>query len=363
MTCDQSDQELQRVFEECGFITASGAMAPLLRQARKAAYLSDITVLVEGETGTGKQVLAQAIHRLDDKRREHPFITVHCSTITETLAESELFGHERGAFSGAVSPRRGLFQAAQGGTVLLDDVNDLPLSLQSKLLDVLQRNVVRAVGSDREIPVNARVIAASNKPLSQMVYQNSFREDLYYRLKVVHLSMPPLRERAGEFAALILEFARRHRDAFPGITGVDPQLTAYLASQPFAGNVRELEHCVVRMLLAKTEGESLGLHDWMQQCEDNPRHTNTDSIREGARTLWKAISQDGLPCATVLRLAEKHILELALSSSPRGRRELAQRLKTSERTLYHKLQSHGLTSRVSAGASPRSAFLFPQNRK
>jgi transcriptional regulator with GAF, ATPase, and Fis domain len=351
MTCDQSDQELRRVFEEFGFITGSAAMAPLLRQARKAAYLSDVTVLLEGETGTGKQVLAQAIHRLDDKRGEHPFITIHCSTINETLAESELFGHERGAFSGAVTPRRGLFQAAQGGTLLLDDVNDLPLSLQSKLLDVLQRNVVRAVGSDREIPVNARVIAAANKPLFQMVHQNSFRADLYYRLKVVHLSIPPLRERAGEIAALILEFARRHHDAFPGITRVDPELTAHLASQPFAGNVRELEHCVLRMLFAKTEGESLGLSDWMQQCEDNPRETSADPVREGARTLWKAISQDGLPCAKVLRLAEKHILEMALSSSPTGRRELARRLKTSERTLYNKLQSHGLTNRVSASTS------------
>ena len=197
MTCDQSDQELQRIFEELGFITCSGAMAPLLRQARKAAYLSDITVLLEGETGTGKQILARAIHRLDEKRRSRPFVTVHCSTVNEPLAESELFGHERGAFSGAVSPRRGLFQAAQGGTLLLDDINDLPLTLQSKLLDVLQRSVVRAVGSDREIAVDARVIAASNKQLAGMVRQNTFRADLYYRLKVVHLSVPPWSRRCS----------------------------------------------------------------------------------------------------------------------------------------------------------------------
>jgi transcriptional regulator with GAF, ATPase, and Fis domain len=285
MTCERSDQELRRIFEKLGFITGSDAMVPLLRQVSKAACLSDITVLVEGETGTGKQVLAHAIHRLDQKRQSRPFVTVHCSTINETLAESELFGHERGAFSGAVSPRKGLFQAAQGGTLLLDDVNELPLTLRSKLLDVLQRNVVRAVGSDREAPIDARIIAASNKPLAQMVGENTFRADLYFRLNVVHLSLPPLRERGPEFCALILEFARRHQDVFPGITSVDPELTAYLASQPFDGNVRELEHCVVRMLFAKTEGGSLRLQDWMAQCQDNQNEAIRDSVREAARML------------------------------------------------------------------------------
>jgi transcriptional regulator with GAF, ATPase, and Fis domain len=354
MTCDQSDQELRRTFEKMGFITGSDAMVPLLKQVSKAACLSDITVLLEGETGTGKQVLARAIHRLDQKRQSRPFITVHCSTVNETLAESELFGHERGAFSGAVSPRKGLFQAAQGGTLLLDDVNDLPLTLQSKLLDVLQRNVVRAVGSDHEAPIDARIIAASNRPLDQMVRQKAFRADLYYRLNVVHLSLPPLRHRAPELGALILEFARRHQDVFPGIIAVDPELTAYLASQAFEGNVRELEHCVVRMLFAKTEGDSLRLQDWTEQHQDTENEASRDSVREAARTLWKAVSQDGLPCALVLRLAERHILEIALSSGPSGRRELAQRLKTSERTLYHKLQAHGLTSRVSTAGRAAS---------
>src|SRR5215471_17022122 len=179
MNCDVSDRELQRIFGELGFVTGSKATLPLMRQAIKAACLSDITVLLDGETGTGKQVLAYAIHQLDQKRRLLPFITVHCGTINETLAESELFGHERGAFSGAVRPRNGLFQAAQGGTVLLDDVNDLPQSMQAKLLDVLQRHVVRAVGSDREVPIDVRVMAASNRRLDQQVRQNSFRADLY----------------------------------------------------------------------------------------------------------------------------------------------------------------------------------------
>jgi len=348
MACEQSDNELRRIFGELGFVAHSEPMVCVLRQAAKAACLSDITVLLEGETGTGKQVLANAIHRLDQKRRLHPFVTLHCSTINETLAESEFFGHQRGAFSGAVAHRKGLFQAAQGGTLLLDDINDLPLSLQAKLLDVLQRSVVRAVGSDHEVPIDVRIIAASNRPLAEMVRQKRFRADLYYRLNVVHLSLPPLRERVPDLGALILEFARRHQDVYAGITVVEPGLTAHLASQKFEGNLRELEHCVQRMLFRKTEGTSLELSDWMAQYPSDSNEASRDPVREAARTLWGAMSRDGVPFALALRLTERHILEFAISSSPRGRRELAQRLQTSERTLYRRLQSHGLSPRLSA---------------
>lgn len=343
MTCNPSDYELRRIFGELGFVALSEPMVGVLRQAAKAACLSDITVLLEGETGTGKQVLANAIHQLDQKRRSHPFVTVHCSTINETLAESEFFGHQRGAFSGAVSQRKGLFQAAQGGTLLLDNVNDLPLNLQAKLLDVLQRSVVRAVGSDYEVPIDVRIIAASNRPLAEMVRQKRFRADLFYRLNVVHLSLPPLRERTPDLGALILEFARRHQDVYAGISAVDAELTAHLASQKLEGNLRELEHCVQRMLFKKTAGTSLGLSDWMAQYQSNDSEASRDPVREAARTLWGVVSREGVPYSLVLRLTERHILEFAISGSPRGRRQLAQRLHTSERTLYRRLQSHGLT--------------------
>jgi len=348
MTGEKSDSELRRTFGQLGFIAFSEPMLGVLRQAGKAACLSDITVLLEGETGTGKQVLANAIHRLDQKRRSHPFVTLHCSTINEALAESELFGHERGAFSGAETHRKGLFQAAQNGTLLLDDINDLSLYLQAKLLDVLQRSVVRAVGSDCEAPIDVRIIAASNRPLVEMVRQNRFRADLYYRLNVVHLTLPPLRDRLPDLEALILEFARRHREVYPGILAVEPELSAYLASYQFEGNVRELEHCVQRMLFRKTDGASLGLEDWMAQYQTSHYEASRDLVREAAQALWRAVARDGIPFSLVLRLAEKHLLELALSASPRSRRELAQRLKTSERTLYRRLQSHGLIPRLTA---------------
>src|SRR6266404_2789926 len=170
-----SHEELCEIFSRLGFVTACARMASILQRAYKAACVSDITVLLEGETGTGKQVLARAIHSLDAKRSSFAFVTVPCGTISTELAESELFGHLKGAFSGAVGDRPGLFHSAHRGTLLLDDVNDLPLRLQPKLLDVLQRGKVRSVGSDREVAVDVRVIAAANRPLEPLVKEGAFR--------------------------------------------------------------------------------------------------------------------------------------------------------------------------------------------
>ena len=254
MSDSRLSSELRNTFETFGFVTSSPQMIPLLLRARKAAEVSDITVLLEGETGTGKQVLAQAIHSLDQKRRSFSFVTVHCSTISESLAESELFGHQRGAFSGAVSDRKGLFQAAQNGTLLLDDVNDLPAPLQAKLLDVIQRGTVRPVGSDREIRLNVRIIAAANQPLESLVLEGRFRADHHHRLNVVKLSLPPLRNRTEDLSSLILAMARRHGSLYGPMETVDRSLLDYLATQAFPGNVRELDNAVQRMLFLKASG-------------------------------------------------------------------------------------------------------------
>ena len=344
MSNELTNVELCGLFAAHGFITGSPAMMPLLRQARKAAVVSDITVLLEGETGTGKQVLAQAIHNLDEKRRAFPFITVHCSTITESLAESELFGHQRGAFSGATRDREGLFQAAHRGTVFLDDVNDLPLALQPKLLDVLQRGIVRGVGSDHEARINVRVIGAANEPLAKAVRENRFRGDLYHRLNVVRLRLPALRDRGEDLAALVLMFAQRHRNVYPYITRIDHDLIEFLKTCPFHGNVRELEHAVERMLFVKAEGESLQLSDWMAQCsEEDSADEGHDLVSQAAQRLWKAICQHGVPYAEALRRLERRLLETALDGNGQTRREIAGRMHTSERTLYHKLRVHNLT--------------------
>lgn len=344
MTQNPSDDQLRMSFAQLGFITSSPTVIPVLRRAQKAAKVSDVTVLLEGETGTGKQVLAHAIHKLDQKRGAFAFVTVHCSTITEALAESELFGHQRGAFSGAVQDRKGLFQAAHRGTLFLDDVNDLPGNIQPKLLDVIQRGTLRPVGADREISVDVRIIAACNQPLEPLVGNGRFRSDLYHRLNVVKLSLPPLRERNDDMASLILSFAKRHDSLYGPVETVEPELLSLLHSCSFPGNVRELENAVQRMLFLKTEGSSLGVSDWMAQSGSSVVGTGQDFLAEAAISAWKAISQRGISYAQTIQEIERRLIEAAVNVPGCTRRQLAQRLRTSERTLYYKMRIHGIQS-------------------
>jgi transcriptional regulator with GAF, ATPase, and Fis domain len=339
---------LRDIFSALGFVTSSACMTPVLQCAYKAAQVSDATVLLQGETGTGKQVLARAIHCLDEKRSRYPFVTVHCSTVNETLAESELFGHRKGSFSGAVASRSGLFQAAERGTVLLDDVNDLPLRLQPKLLDVLQRGMVRPLGSDRELGIDVRVIAAANRPLEPLVEEGNFRADLFHRLNVIRLSLPPLRERTEDLAILILEFARRHASLHERIESLEPELVQHLRDCRFDGNVRELENAVQRMLFMKENGNSLTREDWLQQEDEIKTDArNRDDILEAANLLWLAMTKQEVPFPDLMRRIEGELLQRALQVGGKTRREIAKLLHTSERTLYHKISAHGI------GASTR----------
>jgi transcriptional regulator with PAS, ATPase and Fis domain len=334
-------EKLREIFSELGFVTSCPRMIPILQRAYKAARVSDATILLQGETGTGKQILARAIHALDEKRGRFPFITVHCSTVSESLAESELFGHQRGSFSGATSNRAGLFQAADRGTVFLDDVSDLPLHLQPKLLDVLQRGMIRAVGSDKETPIHVRVIAAANRPLEPLVEEGTFRADLYHRLNVIRLSLPPLRDRAEDLPLLILEFARRHASLHEQIESLDPDLVSHLEACRFAGNVRELENAVQRMLFLKHEGRSLTRADWLEQDGQTAGDLGRqDGIHDAANMLWAIMLQQELSFTDLMKGLEAELLRKALQVGGKTRRELALLLHTSERTLYHKMQAH-----------------------
>jgi transcriptional regulator with GAF, ATPase, and Fis domain len=268
------------------------------------------------------------------------------------LAESELFGHRKGSFSGAVASRSGLFQAAEHGTVFLDDVNDLPLRLQPKLLDALQRGSVRPLGSDRETNVDVRVIAAANRRLEPLVADGTFRADLYHRLNVIRLSLPPLRERGEDLPALVLEFARRYPDLYKKIESLEPDLLQYLRACRFEGNVRELENAVQRTLFMKTDGDSLTRADWLRQesdsqQEESPRETE---IPSAANLLWMIMLRNQLPFPELMRLIEGELLRRALQIGGKTRREIAEFLKTSERTLYHKMSAHGI-----GGSSNREA--------
>ncbi|MDR0241956.1 MAG: sigma 54-interacting transcriptional regulator [Burkholderia sp.] len=221
----------------------------LLEQVRRVAP-SDANVLIVGETGTGKELIARHVHDLGD-RRDGPFVAVNCGAFSDTLVDSELFGHEKGAFTGAFSAKPGWFEAAHGGTLFLDEIGDLPLSMQVKLLRVLQEREVVRLGSRTGIPVDVRVVAATNVDLQQAVAAGHFRGDLYYRLNVVQLAVPPLRERPGDILPLARHFFDDYRARVgDGPRSIDPRAERKLVSHHWPGNIRELENVIHHALLA-----------------------------------------------------------------------------------------------------------------
>ena len=218
-------------------------------------------VLIVGETGTGKELVARAIHA-SSPRRAQPFVTVNAAAIPDTLLESEMFGHVRGAFTGATQAHRGLFAEADGGTMLLDEIGDMPLPLQSKLLRVLQAGEIRAVGADRSSRVDVRVIAATHRRLPDLVREGRFREDLYYRLNVINIAVPPLRARSGDIRELAETFLERARDRAPHslVTSMSDELLALLSQGTWPGNVRELQSIIERLVVLARDAELAPRH-------------------------------------------------------------------------------------------------------
>jgi two-component system response regulator GlrR len=228
-------------------ITRSPLMEERLAQAHMVAG-TDARVLISGESGTGKELMARAIHRASP-RHDQPFVAINCSAMAEDLLESELFGHEKGAFTGAIRSHKGLFQAADGGTLLLDEIGDMPMRLQVKLLRVLQENQVRPVGSTDAIPVNVRVISATHRDLQQLLANGSFREDLFYRLNVVHIEMPPLAKRREDIPLLVAHFLEQITRESGTRKIYAPEAVELLATAEWPGNIRQL-HNVVRQNVA-----------------------------------------------------------------------------------------------------------------
>jgi len=208
---------------------------------------SDSSVLVMGETGTGKELVANLIHQ-SSSRRHKPFMPVSCAILSETLIESELFGHERGAFTGAIKDRPGRFELAQGGTIFLDDIDDVPLSMQVKLLRVLQNRTIERLGGTRQIPIDVRVITGSKRDLRQLVAEGKFRDDLFYRLNVIPINLPPLRERREDIPILVDHFIKRYfRQRSEEPRAVSPAVMQAFMRYPWPGNVRELENACERI--------------------------------------------------------------------------------------------------------------------
>jgi two-component system response regulator GlrR len=319
VTLAGADPRIDAVFAR-GLIHRSAAMTELVELAKQVAQ-SDVTVLISGATGTGKEVLARAIHDAGP-RREQPFVPVNCGAIPEQLLESELFGHEKGAFTGAVIRHEGLFRAANGGTVFLDEIGDMPLALQVKLLRVLQDLEVRPVGSTRTFPINVRVISATHRDLGQSVQAGEFREDLYYRLNVVPLQMPALAERREDIAPLVEHFLEKQRNR-PGVTGrrFAPEAMEYLIAAPWPGNIRQLSN-VVDLCVTLSKTETIPLSLVKRALRD---------VAGGIQTLKEAKHQfERNYLISVLRITEGHVANAA-------------RIAGRNRTEFYKLlNQHGI---------------------
>jgi transcriptional regulator with PAS, ATPase and Fis domain len=284
------------------------------------------------------------IHRLDAKRCARPFLTVNCAAIAGTLADSALFGHVKGAFTGATEKRAGYFKAADRGTIFLDEIGELDPSLQPKLLRVLQEGLILPVGSDLEQPVNVRVLAASNRRLSDLVDEGRFRLDLYQRLYVISIDIPPLRERPEDIEALVPFFVRKYaRQYGRDIVNVDRRVYEFLSTCALQGNVRELENAVRQILAFKTSGDEILLSDIpasLRRQRVKPGHpvvpydlveNACDLIDQGAITLPEFVAE-----------CERQVLASAIQRSSSPTTELAQKLGLSRRTFYNKRRRYNL---------------------
>jgi two-component system response regulator HydG len=315
-------------FDRSRIIARSPAMLKLLDTAAQVAS-SEATVLISGESGTGKELIAGAIH-FNSPRSEGPFVRLNCAAVTETLLESELFGHEKGAYTGADRRREGRFQQADGGSLLLDEVSEMPLAMQVKLLRVLQEREVTRVGGDAVERVDVRVIAATNRHLPDLVADGRFREDLYYRLNVVGLEVPPLRERREDVPLLaqhFLEtFARKNRKPLKGFT---PQAMDRLTRYGWPGNVRELMNAVERaVVLARADYLSEGDFPVTAGAEPAPP-VELLPVEPGAGSL----PLGEIEKATILR---------TLEAAGGNKSETARRLGITRRTLHKKLKAYGV---------------------
>ena len=305
-----------------GIIGESGQMLEVLSLVRRVAP-SEATVLIRGESGTGKELIAQAIHFASPRARG-PLVKVNCAALPEALLESELFGHEKGAFTGAITSRQGRFELANGGTIFLDEIGDLPLHLQAKLLRVLQEREYEKVGSSRSVKVNVRIMAASHRPLEALIKSGLLREDLYYRLNVVTILIPPLRERRSDLALLIDHFVRRFAEKNgKKISGFTPEGRDILLRYDYPGNVRELENIIERAVVL-TRDDVIGSGDLPVTVQEKEAEDDHEA------NLTVAVER-----------LERRMIRDALARFEGVQTRAAEMLGMSERALRYKLIKYG----------------------
>jgi two-component system response regulator AtoC len=320
-------QSIRESFSFAQMIGRSSAMQDIFTIIEKVADYKT-TVLITGESGTGKELIAQAIHH-HSSRADKPLVTVNCGAIPETLLESELFGHKKGSFTDAVRDKTGLFQEAHGGSIFLDEIGELPRKLQVKLLRVLQEEEIKRVGETQSIKIDIRVMAATIKDLAEEVEAGRFRDDLYYRINVLHVAVPPLRNRLEDIPLLIQHFIDKTSKRLDlEIDGVSPTARRLIQRYWWPGNVRELENVIERAIVM-ADGRTLGLKDlppYLQQAQSSDMLNDDDnlSIKEGSRRL------------------EKTLIRKALEKTGGNRTQAAKILEISHPALLYKIKAYGL---------------------
>jgi transcriptional regulator with PAS, ATPase and Fis domain len=308
-------------------------MEKIMAISRKVAS-TDSTVLIQGESGTGKELVARYIHNVS-RRVSHPFVPVNCGAIPAELLESEMFGHERGAFTGAVGARMGMFQLANGGTIFLDEIGEMSPALQVKLLRVLQEREIRPVGADRSVRVDVRVVAATNKELSVEVEKGRFREDLYYRLQVIPITMPPLRERRSDIPLLVGHFLDKHNAKRPSQPSrISDEAMVYLWEYDWPGNVRELENLVERLVVLSEDGRIT--------VENLP--PNVRSFISDKKIPRPQLTEEGIDLNAAVEEFEYRLIDEALRRTKGNKQAAARLLGLKRTTLVAKLRrKSGLT--------------------
>ncbi|HEV8059692.1 MAG TPA: sigma 54-interacting transcriptional regulator [Gemmataceae bacterium] len=328
-------QQLDEKFGFEGMIGISTKMREVMARLRDLAP-TDVTVLIQGETGTGKELIAKAIHN-NSPRKNKPFVAMNCTALNENLLDDELFGHEPGSFTGGDRLRKGRFEHANGGTIFLDEVGDMPLSLQAKLLRVLENREVVRIGSNESIKVNVRVLSATNRDLESAVAAGTFRQDLYYRLKVITVRLAPLRERREDIPLLCNQFIREFNQHYrKHVTGVAEPVRKLMNAYDWPGNVRELRNNVESMVVQDHDG-ILGLDD-MQEG---------DTLRRVQLPDLHASSPSSLIGRPLLEV-ERYYVQQALEKTGGNREEAARMLGIGERTLYRMIQDWKLQDKIAA---------------
>jgi two-component system response regulator PilR (NtrC family) len=307
-----------------------------LKQTVRTVAPTGSTIVVTGESGTGKELVARAVHACSPRANES-FVSINCGAFPETLLESELFGYLKGAFTGATQNKRGLFEVADGGTIFLDEISEMSVAMQVKLLRVLQERKVRPLGGDSEVPIDVRVIAATNKDLSQMVAENGFREDLYYRITVIPISVPPLRERRDDIPLLANHFLKRYAPSVgKNITRLSKHSLADLVNYDWPGNVRQLENAIERAVALETADE---LH---VELPVERQKAKAAAAAAGASSNGHSFPADGVDLEQYVADIEKSLIQTALEHSNGVQTRAADLLKVSYRSFRHLLKKYDI---------------------